>query len=77
MVFDISFLHVKPHRETHNICFFFFFFLVFLGLLLWHTEIPGLGVKSKLQLPAYATATATPDLTESATYTTAHSNTDP
>ena len=24
-------------------------------------EVPGLGVESELQLPAYATATATPD----------------
>ena len=27
----------------------------------WHVEIPRLGVKWELQLPAYATATATPD----------------
>ena len=44
-------------------CFFFFFFFFF---LLWphlqHMEVPRLGVESELQLPAYATATATPDL---------------
>ena len=33
----------------------------FLGLHLWHMEVPRLGVKSELQLPAYATATATRD----------------
>ena len=41
--------------------FFFFFFLVFLGLHLWHIEVPRLRVKSELQLPAHTTATATPD----------------
>ena len=39
--------------------FFFFFFFCFLGSHPWHTEIPRVGVKSGLQLPDYATATAT------------------
>ena len=39
-----------------------FFFPVFLGLLSWHMEVSRLGVKSELQLPAYARATATWDL---------------
>ena len=30
-------------------------FLVFLGPHLWHMEVPGLGVKSELQQPAYST----------------------
>ena len=34
----------------------------FLGPHLKHMEVPRLGVKSKLQLPTTATATATPDL---------------
>ena len=34
------------------------FIFCFLGLYLWHMEIPRLGVKSELQLLAYATATA-------------------
>ena len=42
--------------------FFFSFFLVFLGPHLPHKEVPRLEVKSELQLPAYVTATATPDL---------------
>ena len=49
--------------------FFFFslslpFFLPSFLLFLphpWHMEVPRLGVKSELQLPAYATAIATPD----------------
>ena len=40
---------------------FFVCFWVFL-LFLWHTEVLRLGVESELQLPAYTTATATPDL---------------
>ena len=40
----------------------FGFWGVFLGLHLWHMEVPRLGVQSELQLPAYATATATRDL---------------
>ena len=42
--------------------FFFFFFKVFLGPHLWHMEVPRLGIQLELLLPAYATATATPDL---------------
>ena len=45
--------------------FFFFFFLlkyVFLGLYLWHVEVPRLGVAWELQLLAYTSATATWDL---------------
>ena len=34
---------------------------VFLGLHLWHMEVPRLGVQLELQLPAYTTATAMPD----------------
>ena len=39
----------------------FFFNLFFLVLCLWHLEVPRLGVKLELQLPAYPTATARPD----------------
>ena len=41
--------------------FFFFFFLVSLGLHPQYMKVPRLGVESELQLPAYCTATATPD----------------
>ena len=37
-------------------------FSFFLGLHLQHMEVPKIGVESELQLPATATATATPDL---------------
>ena len=41
---------------------FSFLFVVFLGLHLQHIEVPRLGFKSELYLPAYTTATATRDL---------------
>jgi len=41
---------------------FSFSIFAFLGPNLWHMEVPGLGVESELQLPAYTTATATQDL---------------
>ena len=41
---------------------FFVCYFVFLGLHLRHMEVPRLGVESELQLPAYTTATAMPDL---------------
>ena len=40
----------------------FLFLLLFLGPHLWHKEFPRLGVELELQLPAYATTTAKPDL---------------
>ena len=36
-------------------------FFPFLSPHLWHVGIPGLGVKSELQLLAYTTATGMPD----------------
>ena len=39
-----------------------FYFFGFLGPHLWHMDIPSLGIELELQLPAYSTATATPDL---------------
>ena len=40
-----------------------FFYFCFLGPHLLHMEVPRLGVELEPQLPAYATATATRDLT--------------
>ena len=39
-----------------------FLFFCFLGPHLWHVGVPRLGAESELPLPAYTTATATPDL---------------
>ena len=41
--------------------FILFIYFVFLGPHSWHMEIPRLGVKSELQLPAYTAATETWD----------------
>ena len=49
--------------ETAFIKFLFFhFYIFFLALHLQHMEVPGLRVKSEIQLPTYITATATLDL---------------
>ena len=42
--------------------FLFFWSFCLLRLRLWHMEVPRLGVSSQLQLLAYTTVTATPDL---------------
>ena len=42
--------------------FLSFHSFILLRLHLWHMEDPRLGVESELQLPAYTTATAMPDL---------------
>ena len=54
----------RIHLSIHKPLSFFFCFcsLVFLGPHPWHMEVPRLGVGLELQPPAYATATATPDL---------------
>ena len=52
--------HIKHFLERKRIHSRSIFFL-FLGLHVQHMGVPGLGVKSELQLLAYATATATPD----------------
>ena len=40
---------------AYFVCFVLF---AFLGPHLWHMEVPRLGIQSKLQPPAYTTATA-------------------
>ena len=49
------------HAPGTSVPFFFFFFLVFLGPHLQYIEVPGLGGKLELQLPANTTATVTWD----------------
>ena len=53
-------------QSPYCLPFFYFSFLLLLlfgilGLHLQHVEVPRLGVELELQLPAYTTATATPD----------------
>ena len=51
--------HTFPQVIFVCLCFFgLVFVLLFSGLYLWYMEVPRLEVKSELQLPAYATASA-------------------
>ena len=50
------------HHGNNYLIVSFFGGGVFLGLHLWHVEVPRLLVQSELQLPVTATATAIPDL---------------
>ena len=56
-------IHPLPLKSTSisylDLCNYLLFFFCFLGLPQWHMEVPRLGVKSKLQLLAYTTATIT------------------
>ena len=52
-----SYRKKKLTTEQRSIFFLFFF----LGLHLWHMEVPRLGAESELWLLAYTTATATLD----------------
>lgn len=55
---DITIVHMSRRKKNKIfLCVSF----VLLGPHLWHMEVPRLGVESKLLLPAYTTATATPD----------------
>ena len=58
-------IHLCTHLNLTFVCwegFFSFCFVLFLGPHPWHMEVPVLGFESELQLLAYATAVATPDL---------------
>ena len=57
-----NFVLEKHPVPTWDWFFFFFFPLVFLGLLLLHKEVPRIGIKSELQLPAHSAATVIPGL---------------
>ena len=62
-IYIYTYIHTHTHTHiyipthTHTL-----FFLVLLGLHLRHMEVFRQGVKSELQLSAYTTAIATPDL---------------
>ena len=59
----VGFITTEPQQvPLYFLNFFFLSFLQLLGPLLRQMEVPGLGVESELQLPAYARAIATQDL---------------
>ena len=69
-----------PHTRQHLLFLYFHFILIFLVLgsfrfcfcfwhcTCWHVEVPRLRVELDLQLPAYTTATAMPDLSHVCDY---------
>ena len=57
-----TYSQMLEHLAPSSKCQHFIFIFCFLGLHLQHVEVPRLGVESELQLLAYATATATQDL---------------
>ena len=69
--FTLLFGHFLPMNSTilfvtyihmYIFCLFVLSCFVFLGPHPQHMEVPRLGVQPELQLPAYTTVTATPDL---------------
>ena len=56
---------IQPEKRMKQYLYFIYLFVCllacFLGLHPRHMEVPRLGAEWELQLPAYATATATPD----------------
>ena len=50
----------NDNRKSFHVNFFFLF-LLFRAIPMWHMEAPKLGVELELQLPTYTTATATRD----------------
>ena len=61
MKIDI-YIDLRKYIFSERDIYIFFLFFFFSGSHQCHTEVPRLGVKSELQLLAYATATATPDM---------------
>ena len=61
-IFTLVFLlAVRLMDKSLSLSLFLFLFFFFLGPHLQHMEVPRLGAKSELQLPAYTTTTATQD----------------
>ena len=59
--------HTLGHKDCITYSTFFLFiylFLWFLGPYPWHMEVPRLGIELELQLLAYTTAAAMPDLSQ-------------
>ena len=55
----VCFLDIELKELFTSFIYLFIYLFCFLGLHQWHREVPRLGVKSELQLWAYATATST------------------
>ena len=55
-------LNIVPYSIVRPCCCPLLTLFIYLFMYPWHMEVPRLGVQLQLQLPAYVTATATPDL---------------
>ena len=62
MIYYKKILEMVASGERSMDLVMIFFFFVFLGPCMRHMEVPRLGVKLELYLPAYTIATATQDL---------------
>ena len=58
---SLSGIYSEVELLDHTVILFLFLFFI-LGPHVQHMEVPKLGVELELQLPAYTTATAMPDL---------------
>ena len=56
-----NFIHLHVNCPVFLAPLIYLFIFCFLGLHLWHMEVPRLGIKLELQLLAYTTATAMQD----------------
>ena len=66
---------ISAVQQSDSVIYIFaYLYIYILWLHLWHMEVPNLGVKSELQLLAYATAMVHQILATSATYTVAYGN---
>ena len=63
-IFDAQIFPNLANGNPFLLAAFSFFFSFLFFFFLPCVEVPRLGVESELQLPAYTTATATPDLSE-------------
>jgi len=61
-LFFLFFFFFLVIHKLHLLYFLFFSFFLFKATKKWHMEVTSLGVKLELQLPAYAIAMATSDL---------------
>ena len=59
--YDWHILRLFLKTELLSVTYLFIYYFFFLGPYVQHTEVPRLGVKLELQLPAYATARRTRD----------------
>ena len=77
-MYDLAFLEINEKTSEKKVIvtveFFFLSFLLFLGPLPGHMEVPRLGAELELEPLAYARATSNAGSEPSLQHTTAHGN---